>query len=68
MDWRSWWRRLLPPQVKILPEGKGYWVNGYWCDSQVAVRQRLEALGLPDDEIIRRLRALNQVKYGDPFR
>lgn len=68
MDWRGWWRRLFPPRVRVVPEGKGYRVNGEWCDSQVEVRRRLEALGLDEGTIVRLLRDLNQAKYGDPFR
>lgn len=68
MDWRSWLQRLFPPKVRVMPEGRGYLVNGEWCESQVEVRRRLEALGVAEAEIRRLLRELNQAKYGDPFR
>lgn len=52
----------------MVPDGKGYRVNGQWCESQVAVRRHLEQLGLTESEIIRTLRELNTQKYGHPHR
>lgn len=68
-DLLRWFRGLLSRRERlVIPEGKGYRVQGEWCDSQVAVRERLEALGFTESEIIRILRELNAEKYGDPQR
>lgn len=64
----EWFRRLFQGRVRVAPEGRGYRVNGEWCQTQVEVRLRLEALGLGEAEIIRLLRELNTKKYGDPQR
>lgn len=63
--WLDW---LFPRRLKVVVDGRGYRVNGEWCASQVEVRQRLEGLGLANDEIVRILRNLNRQKYGDPNR
>ncbi|HEY3368946.1 MAG TPA: hypothetical protein VGK74_28140 [Symbiobacteriaceae bacterium] len=64
----QWLMRLFPRRPRVVVDGKGYRVNGEWCGSQVAVRQRLEQLGLAEAEIIRMLRDLNLKKYGNAHR
>jgi hypothetical protein len=65
--WR-WITRLFPKRLRVTVDGKGYRVNGEWCETQVEVRQRLEQLDLPESEIIRILRELNAERYGHPGR
>lgn len=64
----QWLARLFQGGVRVVPEGKGYRVNGEWCATQVEVRQRLEQLSLSESEIVRLLRELNASKYGHPQR
>lgn len=68
-DLLQWFKGLFRRRERlVVPEGKGYRVQGEWCDSQVAVRHRLEELGYGEGEIIRTLRELNAEKYGRPNR
>lgn len=63
-----WFQRLFQRGVRVAPEGKGYRVNDEWYPTQVAVRTRLEELGLEEKEILRILKELNIQKYGDAQR
>jgi hypothetical protein len=63
-DWLKRILQRLQGGIRVEPDGKGYRVNGRWCDSQKEVRFRLEELGCSESEIIRILHDLNRTKYG----